>query len=260
MRKTNKNAYININEHQVEIVAKNKILWLVVGAFTVILVAFWLVMLRYNIEKQTKDINFSQIGSQISASLDKFDTEIKNRADAKNISADDLAAIRANLEEQIKSNPDSGAWPTHEFSDVFSAFNLSLQYPENWSNAKGIDFVILYDTKSVTSTNSYGSGKISFTKWSNAKKYDLKTWLEKTNNAIDAGYSLENPIFSNASGTPENIVFNSASTSDKILDKIIFINSASNKSVLEIKIDATGDVKYYKPLTEEIIRTIKIIK
>src|SRR3989339_1756915 len=66
-------AYININEHQAEIAAKSRLLWLIVAVFSVILAIFWLVLLRINIQKETADIGFSQIGEQIKDSLARFD-------------------------------------------------------------------------------------------------------------------------------------------------------------------------------------------
>ena len=248
-------AYININEHQAEIAAKSRVLWLLVAVFTAILAIFWLAVLKINIQKETSGIGLSQIGNQISASLARFDTEIKNRTAPKAISADDLAAIKTNLEEQIKSNPDSSLWPTHELTPL----NISIQYPIEWDKSAIGKAIVISDGKYVASSTDKGSGLITISQKSNAQKNDLATWLQK-NNIINAGYSIERPLFISSSSTVENLIFNSSSTDVNRLDKIIYLNSTSSKSVWEIKITASGDIKYYEPLTEEIIRTIKIIK
>lgn len=247
-------AYININERSAELAAKNRLLWTVVAVFSIILAIFWLIVLRANIAKETDKIGLSQIGEQISASLARFDTEIKDRAVPKEITSEDMAAIKNVIEEQIKSNPDSSTWPTHEFTNV----RISIQYPTNWNNAQVINELILSDAIS-TATTSINYGKISIISKSNPNKYDIAAWL-KAKNITNKDYAVEHQLFLPASSSTESLIFNSTSFDSNKLDKIIYINSVANKLIWEIKITAAGDLKYYEPLIMEIIRTIKILK
>lgn len=246
-------AYININEHEAEIAAKSRVLWLMVAVFTVFLVIFWLFVLRINIQKESDGIGFSQIGSQISESLARFDTEIKNRSAAKAISADDLAAIKDGLEERIKSNPDSSLWPTHELPSL----KISIQYPDRWIKSGSETEAILTDSgQASSSADSSGSGRIRISAQSNPKRYDIMAWLQK--NPMD-GYTAQRRLFFSSSSI-DNLIFNSSSTGAGYLDKVILLNSASGRMIWKISISARGDIRYYEPLTEEIVRTIKIIK
>lgn len=247
-------AYITINEQDADSLAKNRTMWIVVGIFSVILAIFWLIILKINIQKATADIGFSQIGDQIAASLARFDTEIKNRSDAKIISAEDLAAIKTGVEQQIKSNPDSNLWPTHELTSL----KIAIQYPDNWGKSESNRIITLTDANQ-NSSSSVEFGKIIISSKANAKKYDLATWLKK-NSIVNDGYRAEQTLFPTASSSMESLVYNSTVAGPDQLKKIIYLNSTSSQTVWEIAITATGDLEFYRPLTEEIVRTIKIIK
>lgn len=243
--------YISINEHQAELDAKNKKLWLIVGIFAILLVCGWLIILRAGLRTATDQAGFSQISQEISDTLAKFDTEIKNRAKPQPINVDDLTAIKDNLEQQIKSNPDSSSWPTHELDKIA----LTVQYPDDWKNTAETKTAITLTDSATFTAAKYG--RITINARSNAKKYNLTTWLTK--NKIDlTGYIAEKPLFVSASNTPEGLIYNHNSSTT--LDQMIYIDSASTKTVLEVITEAKGDLSYYKPLIEEIIRTIKIIR
>jgi len=246
-------AYININEHQAEIAAKSRFLWIIVGVFGVFLAVFWLIMLRINIQKQTADIGFAQISSQIAQSLARFDTEIKDRAAPQAISADDLAAIKNDIESQIKSNPDSSLWPTHELPGL----KISLQYPNNWNFNSVIDGIMISDVASSTNPDNQ-SGQIFAGKKSNTGKQPLAEWIEK-NNAIVNSYSKNQSIFINNS-VLDTMGFIRNTSSTNSLDEILLINSTSTKTVYIFQVSMIGDLNYYRPLTTEILRTMKILK
>lgn len=251
-------AYININEHSAEIAAKSRLLWLIVGVFTIVLAIFWLIMLRININKQTSDIGFDQIGKQITDSLARFDTEIKDRSVAKPITAEDMAAIKNGLEDSIKSNPDSSLWPTHEFPGL----KISLQYPSGWEksifNNEGISNGIM-----ISDSNN-NQGSIIINSNSNTNKYDLQTWLEKNKivngGFINSGFTSMKQIIAGTTSSPEKLIFDKTSSTSDSLSRIIYINSTSTKKVYSIELEASGDISYYKPIMEEIVRTIKILK
>lgn len=246
-------AYININEHQAEIAAKSRTLWVIVAVFSVVLIIFWLVILKLNIQKETDKMGFSQIAGQISESLARFDTEIKNRSVAQPISAEDLAAIKTDLEEKIKSNPDSSLWPTHELATV----KLSIQYPDTWhSEMRGTNLILTDLASSTMSGDNFGNIAIDLV--SNPKKISLSSWIEK-NKIDDAGHIIEK-LIPYSSSTFEIISYGTKSDPDHASEKIIFVGSASTKNIWEFRTYAIGDIQYYDPLILEIIRTIKLIK
>ena len=119
-------TYINIREISPELQRKQNLLWLGVGIFSIILVICWLFILRFNIASDTSQVSLSQLSQQINESLARFDTQVKDRATPQTIDINDLTAIKENLETQIKNNPDSSLWPTHDFIKS----GLRLQYPE----------------------------------------------------------------------------------------------------------------------------------
>lgn len=249
-------AYININEHSAEMASKNRLLWTAVAIFSVILAVFWLFILRANIARETNSIGLNQIGEQITASLARFDTEIKNRETPQEIKSEDLAAIKNGLEEQIKSNPDSSAWPTHELTTL----GISLQYPDSWKNTiKGKLATITdqIDSSSVSETDK--SGKITITAKSNTKKLSLADW-QKTNNTSIAGLTAQRPIFAVSTSSVESMIYQSSSIIANQIEYWAYLNLLNNGTVYEIKVEGRGDNSYYRPLTEEIIRTIRIIK
>ncbi|MFA6526455.1 MAG: hypothetical protein WCT26_03550 [Candidatus Buchananbacteria bacterium] len=246
-------AYININEHSAEIAAKSRTLWTIVAIFSIILAIFWIIMLRININKQTSDIGFNQIGQQITDSLARFDTEIKDRSASKPITAEDMAAIKNGLEDSIKSNPDSSLWPTHEFPSL----KISLQYPNDWNFSSVIDGIMIRNIASSTNPdNNYG--KIFVGKENNTGKQTLSAWAEK-NKPMFEGYREDKSIFINNSFSDTlKLINNSSSTNSS--SEIVLINSTTTKAVYIFQLSAKGDLNYYHPLMEEIIRTIKMIK
>lgn len=249
-------AYININERSVELAAKNRLLWIIVAIFSIVLAIFWLFVLRASIAKETENIDLSRIGEQISASLARFDTEIKNRAMPKEITSEDMAAIKNVIEEQIKSNPDSSAWPTHELE----ALKISIQYPSDWSSAANIKTAVISDQKSTGAASETGkSGKITITAKSNARKLSLADW-QKANNISFDGLTAERPIFAISTSSIESMIYQSSSMEANLIKYSAYLNSLDNKTVYEITVEGRGDNAYYRPLTEEIIRTIKILK
>jgi len=250
----NEPAYININENQSELSSKNRLLWIIVAIFGLALAIFWLFTLRINIKKETDDIGFSQIAGQISDSLARFDTEIKNRSLPEPINAEDLAAIKDNLEAQIKSNPDSSAWPTHELT----LLEISIQYPSDWSATLDDRQAVLTDFQPSASTvsNQINFGRITINELANSAKLDLASWQKKNQPDLD-GYIPDQPLFAAASGSPESLTYQSNKATG--LDRLIYLNNPSGKKVYEIKIEANGDFDYYRPLAEAIVKTIKIL-
>lgn len=248
-------TYININRHQAELAAKNKLLWIIVAVFIVILSVFWLLLLRLNIQKATADAGFSQIGQQIRDSLARFDTEIKNRSAAKAISADDLAAIRTNLEEQIKRNPDSSLWPTRELPHL----GISLQTPNDWKVSGGIISRGLPDDFDPRSDSiSPNAAIINIQRLRNDKALPLRNWLE-VSGAYQSNQTADLKSFNTATSTIEGLIIFSSSTATA-LHKTIYLGYPKGKAIWEFTIDADGDIALYEPIAEEIIRTIKIIK
>jgi|GEM_PF-1508416 len=245
-------VYININEYQPDLAAKTRKLWLVVGIFAVILVCGWLIILRASLKNTTNQASWSQISQEIKNSLAKFDTAIKNRAQIQPLSADDMAVIKDDLEERIKSNPDSSNWPTHELN----VLGLSVQYPDNWQKvSEGKGEAVLVDFSATSSLEKYG--RLAITLNSNSKKYNLNTWLAKNKINLN-GYVAEKPLFIFTSTTPESSIYSNNSTST--LDRIIYLDFPANKIVAEVRATARGDNSYYQPLLDEIVRTIKILK
>ncbi|MFA5020899.1 MAG: hypothetical protein WC517_02445 [Patescibacteria group bacterium] len=250
----NEPAYINVNENQAELDSKSRLLWIIVAIFGIALAIFWLFTLRANIKKEANDIGFSQLAGQISESLARFDTEIKNRALPEPIKTEDLAAIKDNLEAQIKNNPDSSAWPTHEFAPL----NFSIQYPSDWSATLDDRQAVLTDFRPSTSTvsNQANFGRITINKLDNSAKLDLAAWQKKNKIKTD-GYVLDQPLFAADSNAPETLAYQAADATG--LDLLIYLNNQAGRTVYEIKIEANGDFDYYRPLAEAIVRTIKIL-
>lgn len=246
-------AYININENQADLASRSRTMWTIVAIFSIVLALCWLFILRDKISKETSEAGFMQIGRQISESLARFDTEIKNRSVPTEISADDLAAIKNGLEENIKNNPDSSLWPTHELSGA----GISLQYPENWSVVPAEASMVISDIDLSSSTGESNAGRIAFKVRSNSKKLDLAKWLESYGSEL-AGYDSKRQLFF-SSNTPESLVYTASDLPPGRLEKIAFINNPQAKKVYEIRISASGDIGFYQPLTDAIIRTIRII-
>lgn len=247
--------YINVREVPPELQKKQTILWILVGVFTFILVISWLLVLRVNIKQETAQLNFNQLGQQISDSLARFDTEIKSKSEPQAINVDDLNSIKTNLEQQIKSNPDSSLWPTHEFIKT----SLSLQYPANWQKLSETKELLISDTTTTELTSQYG--QLTITIKDNSKKLTLTSWLEKYSDLSD--YQQTKSIFVFTSTTPETssyLKINPAATVSSTLNRLYFINATSSKKIIEINTESRGDDTYYQPLLEEIIRTIRIIK
>lgn len=249
-------AYINIHENSGEQASKMRLLWITVAIFSVILAIFWLFILKTNIARETTNIGLDQVGKQITNSLARFDTEIKDRAIPKDISSEDLAAIKNDLEIQIKNNPDSSTWPTHELTNT----KLSIQFPSNWSLATGTKSLIISDQLATTSNSTDNKiGKITINPRSNSKKLSLADW-QKVNNISVEGLAPERPIFTIGTSSPESLIYQSSAVTVNEIKYHAYINSLTNKTVYEIIVEAKGDNSYYRPLTEEIIRTIKILK
>ena len=245
-------TYININEYQEDLATKNRKLWLIVGIFSIILVCGLLIILRANLKNMANQASWSQIIQEISNSLSKFDTEIKNRMQTKPISADDLSVIKNDLEKRIESNPDSSDWPTHELNSL----GLSIQYPDNWQiiNESKTE-AVLADFSATSSLDKYG--RLAIVINSNSQKYNLNTWLIK-NKVNLKGYVAEKQLFIFTSTTLESLIYSNNSTNT--LDRLVYLDFPASKTVVEIKATARGDNSYYQPLIDEIVRTIKIIK
>lgn len=246
--------YINIREVSPELQQKKNLLWLGVGAFAIILIVCWFLVLRANVASNTNALTFSQLSQQINDSLAKFDTQLKDRAAPTAINIDDLNSIKDEVAAQIKSNPDSSLWPTHEFTKI----GLSLQYPDAWQKLIDSKYLLVSDS---TSTTIASYGQLTITLKDNSKGLPLASWLQKN---IDlTAYQPQKSIFIFSTSTPENLSYlkiDATLTTTSTLNRLYYINSTSSKKVIEIKSEARGDEAYYQPLMEEIIATIKLIK
>lgn len=242
--------YININEGQEELAPKTKKLWLIVIIFSIFLAIAWLAILKVTVAEETKKINFGQLSREISQTLEKFDTEIKNRSDGvKEVNADDIEQIKNDLEQRLKDNPDSSLWPSHQIDNP----KISLSYPDNWQGTENNNIFVLTD-QAGTSTDA-GYGKISITAYNNKSSYPLADWLSK--NKIDlSGYEPLSSVFKFSSSS-DLLIFASVEASASDLNRLYYLNSAPTKKVYEIKAEANGDLDYYSPLINEIISTIR---
>jgi hypothetical protein len=114
--------------------------------------------------------------------------------------------------------------------------------------------VLEENNTSTTSTTA----KITIAVISNTKNYGLGTWLTK-NSVGFKDYYVEKPLFSFSTGTPQSLVLTKNNATTGQLERIILINSQATGKIWSCRISARGDIEYYLPLTEEIIRSIKKI-
>lgn len=243
--------YINIYDGKDELSNKTKKLWLIVFIFSFFLISGWLLVLKTSLNEQAKKINFTQLSDEISQSLTKFDTEIKNR-DQKiiELNADDIDTIKKEIENRLKNNPDSSNWLEYKLIND----QITIKYPENWYQSKETAVSVVINDRQSTST-PLNSGQIEITIKNNQQNYALTDWLIK-NKINPIGYQRENPIFKFNSSSSV-ISFSALSQTTSTLDKIYYFKPEKIKKIYEIKALASGDISYYSPLINEIINTIK---
>lgn len=242
-------TYIDIGATQQDNLQKDKTLWLIVGIFSILLVVAWFAILKVTIAEQFKKIDFGQMSKEISESLARFDTEIKNQsATSTEITPEDISGIKSDLEEQLKNNLDSSLWPEH----ALNTLEITLNYPDNWlAIVKDNSSATLSDTQSSTAETF---GRLTLNIKSNKQNYTLDNWLAK-NKINPAGYLAETPVFKFT--TSSNIaIYSKNPSATSSLDKIYYLNPSGAK-IIEVKAVAQGDIDYYLPLINEIINTIK---
>jgi hypothetical protein len=239
--------YININEYDSELATSNKRLWFVVIFLSVMLFLGWLLIIKSNIQKQASGLGFDNLKQEINTALAKFDTQIATSKANSPLTAVDVTAIKNDLEEQIKNNPDASLWPNHEFTQS----GLSLNFPSNWkvmSEAKDS----LAITDKTTSTSDYTN--LSILVQNNANSLSLEKWLAR-NEDLD-GYKKETQTFIFTSNTPEIISYSKSNVENNQSEQMYFISS--NKKIIKVNVNSFGVVDYYLSLTKKIIQTIKI--
>jgi hypothetical protein len=235
---TEEKMYVNIKEFEPEITVKTTTLKIVVAIFAVVLISSWIIILRYNITNQSKNLNFSLLKEEINKNLIRFDTEIKDRKNNEAIIIDDIDNLKEKLEN---SNPNNSLWPTRNFEK----WNLTIQYPENWIKTETEEQLTIVEEDSNTS--------IIIAMEELNDKLDLESWLE--NSTFDlSDYQKENIVFRFSTTTPQTVSY--TKTLDETEEKINFIKN--NNLILIIKSSVLKEATEQKKIVGEIIKTIKL--
>lgn len=239
--------FIEINEYDAELAQKNKRLWLFVLFFSLILISGWFFILKTNIQKQSISLSFDNLKQEINTTLANFDLQLEANKQSSVLAAENITAIKDNIEEQIKNNPDPSFWPNHDFSKL----NISLKYPINWQIISDDATTIIISDQTASTTDH---ATISISLLNNKNNATLLTWIDRNENLDD--YKLENQVFKFSTNTPDVISYIPQTKKDDQLNKYYFLSI--DKKIIKIEVKASGLPDIYLPLTTAIIQTIKI--
>lgn len=237
--------YVSIKELDPQISTKKTILWTSVIILSLAVISIWFILLKAQIEKKGKNLEFLSLINEVSESIKTFDKKLKNESLAtipKNINE-----LKNEVLEELKQSVDSSLWPTKQLDQL----ELSLQLPIEWTiDLKNNEAVLMASSSSSTI-------KISLIK--NLKLLSLPSWIEKNKPTILDGYSLKEPIFKFTESNQESLYYtNNQSTTT--IDFIYLINSTSTKTIYTIMANSENSTEKNRKIIEEIIKTIKILK
>lgn len=232
--------YVNIKEFEPELMTKTRKLKIIVGVFSVLLIAVWLVILRHNINAQSGSVNFSLLKDEINESLMKFDNEIVNRKTNEEIVINDIDQLKNKLEnETVKTS--SALWPTRQFTNL----GLSLQYPEDWQSEE--------EDKQLTLKEANQEASLSIELVDNKNNLEIETWLEETNFNL-SDYEPVTEIFKFSTATPQTLTYIKKTTTGT--EELLYLIKQEG-IILTLKALLNSENSDYKLLIEEIIKTIK---
>lgn len=237
--------YVSIKEVDPQTSTKRTILWTSVTALSLIIVSVWFVLLKAQVEKDNKNLEFLSLVNQISESVKNFDKELEDNS--LSIIPEDINKLKEEVLEELKQSVDSSLWPTKQLDQL----KLSLQLPAEWTaNLKNNE---------ATLTASSSSSTIGISLAKNSSALPLSSWIEKNKPEAIRGYLPKEPIFKFTEQNGESLYY----TNDQVtttVDFVYLINSTSTKSVYLIKAFSQEPTEKERKTIEEIIKTIKILK
>jgi hypothetical protein len=219
---------------------KTRKLKIIVGVFSVLLIAVWLVILRHNINAQSGSVNFSLLKDEINESLMKFDNEITNRKKNEEIVINDIDQLKNKFENQA-TKPNPALWPTRQFTDL----GLSVQYPEDWQQLEVNQQLILEKTDQEAS--------LSIGLINNKDNWELAEWLRQTNLDL-SGYEPVTEIFKFSTATPQTLTYTKKTATGT--EELLYLIKQEG-IILSLEATFIQGKEDYKLLIEEIIKTIK---
>lgn len=239
-----KPRYIPIEENDPETEGKKKLLWLIVGLLSLVIVFVWFWSLRQSLARENEDNQLAYLSQQVEQTIGN----LKNSFSEKQ--AEDIDRLKQDLIEGIKTDIalNSGDWKTSTSTDM----NLVLRYPPSWQVQDLGNTLVISSFNSTDTPEIFAQAIIA--KNSNTLKLDLETWFGKNNEIGDYEKATSTAQIADQ---PALKYIKKGNGEEDISEEYILIKG---KDIYEIKIFSLKGKSTYGVALNRIVKELKFIK